>query len=180
MLKRVFINFLIILSIILLILPFLTTFNNLITNIFLKIRIYNLIQEAIVPHEARMVVLILNLLSIQASIAGATIFLEKGEKIYEVYLSWNCIGWQSLVLFLISLATGLRGNFKIFSKIKTILFGVLGTFWVNLLRISLVVIFAFFFGQLPAVIFHDYGSTLMIIAWLFLFWWFSYNFILED
>ena len=25
-------------------------------------------------------------------------------------------------------------------------------------------------GQLPAVLFHDYGGTLLVVGWLFAFW----------
>ena len=33
-------------------------------------------------------------------------------------------------------------------------------------------------GQLPAVLFHDYGGTLMVIGWMFLFWHFCQSSIL--
>ena len=45
--------------------------------------------------------------------------------------------------------------------------------------IVVVVLVAYFFGQFPATIIHDYGSLLAVIIWLFGFWWFVYAFVLE-
>jgi len=42
-----------------------------------------------------------------------------------------------------------------------------------------VAVIAYFFGQLPAVIYHDYGSTVIILAWLFAYWWFCHGWLLE-
>ena len=39
--------------------------------------------------------------------------------------------------------------------------GFLGTFLVNLFRMASVAMISYFFGQLPAVIYHDYGSTII-------------------
>jgi hypothetical protein len=57
--------------------------------------------------------------------------------------------------------------------------GFLGTFLVNLFRMASVAIIAYFFGQLPAVIYHDYGSTIIILGWLFAYWWFCHGWLLE-
>jgi exosortase/archaeosortase family protein len=67
-----------------------------------------------------------------------------------------------------------------FSKAKTWLLGFLGTFLVNLFRIAIVALISFYFGQNVAIIFHDYGSTIVVLAWLFIFWRFSYSYILEE
>jgi len=50
---------------------------------------------------------------------------------------------------------------------------------VNLLRISVVCVVAYYVGQLPAVIFHDYGGTILILLWLFAFWYFEHRYLLE-
>jgi len=48
------------------------------------------------------------------------------------------------------------------------------------LRLSLVYLFFYYTGyQIGILIFHDYISNLLIIAWLFAFWWFSYAFVLR-
>ena len=55
--------------------------------------------------------------------------------------------------------------------------GLIGTFMLNLLRISLVVLVFYFWGKLPATIIHNYGSVILTILWLFLFWWFIYSYV---
>ena len=94
---------------------------------------------------------------------------------------WNCIGWQSLLFFVITAFVGLQGDkYTNLSKLKALVIGGLGTFLVNILRIVVVVLVAFYFGQFPAIIVHDYGSIVAVIVWLFLFWWFAYSFVLES
>jgi hypothetical protein len=43
-----------------------------------------------------------------------------------------------------------------------------------------VALVAYFFGRLPAVIFHDYGGTLIILVWLVVFWYALFNYFLAD
>ena len=49
----------------------------------------------------------------------------------------------------------------------------------NILRMVSVAVIAFFFGQLPAVVYHDYGGTIIILAWLFAFWWICHTWLLD-
>ena len=86
-----------------------------------------------------------------------------------------------MLFFAITAFIGLQGDrYTNLSKFKAFLIGALGTFWVNILRIVLVIFVAYNFGQLTATVVHDYGSLLAVIGWLFLFWWFSYTFVLEE
>lgn len=166
------------LAAILLILPFITTFNEFLTSVVMKIKLYRLIQDFIVPSQVKMITVILRLLGIEAYPGLVTVSF--GKAIGQVVeISWNCIGWQSVILLLISLFTGLQGPYKIYSKFQTVVIGFLGTFLVNLIRVTLVILVTYYFGRLPGMIFHDYFSTIMIIAWLFFFWWFSFNYVLE-
>jgi len=43
----------------------------------------------------------------------------------------------------------------------------------------LIVLVAFFWGYLPAILIHDYGGTIIILVWLVLFWHFSTNHVLK-
>ena len=90
------------------------------------------------------------------------------------------MGWQSFILFGITLVTGLQGSIPRQRKLQLIALGLLGTFWMNLLRMAAVALVAYFFGRLPAVIFHDYGGTLMILVWLSVFWYALFNYFLAD
>jgi len=176
--KSTFKTLFILLAMILLILPFITTFNEFLTSVVMKIRLYRLIQDFIVPYQVKMITVILRLFGITAYPGLTTVSFGRvvGS---SVEISWNCIGWQSLVLLVISLFTGLQGPYKIYTKLQTVLIGFLGTFLVNLIRITLVILITYYFGRLAGVVFHDYFSTIMIIAWLFFFWWFAFNFVLE-
>lgn len=176
--KSTFKTLFLLLAVILLLLPFITTFNEFLTSFVMKIRFYRVIQDFIVPYQVKMISVILRLLGINASPSLTTVGV--GRAIGSSFeISWNCIGWQSLVLLVISLFTGLQGPYRTYTKIQTILIGFMGTFLVNIVRISLVIIVAYHFGRLAGIIFHDYFSTMMIIAWLFFFWWFAFNFVLE-
>jgi len=168
------------LVLILMVLPFVTTFNEFLTTLIMKIELYRKFQELIVPHLARMVGVLLGFLKISVEVSLDSLFLTQGARKLLVYISWNCIGWQSLILFFLTLVTGFQGSYKWGGKIQTVALGLLGTFLVNIIRIALVALIAFYLGRLPAAIFHDYFSTIMIILWLFFFWWFSYSFVLEE
>jgi len=57
--------------------------------------------------------------------------------------------------------------------------GIFGIAILNVLRITVVGIVALHFGQLPAVIVHDYGSVIATVVFLMAFWTIAYNSILE-
>jgi len=168
-----------IISISLLVLPLVTTFNEFLTRVIMKIELYRLIQNLIVPLEAKMVTVILRFFGISAFPTPTSINIGKPTTLgNSVIISWNCIGWQSFILLVITFLTGLQGSYYLLGKIQTIVIGILGTFLLNILRVSLVVLIAYRLSPLAATIFHDYFSTLFLVLWLFFFWWFSYKFVL--
>lgn len=176
--KKTFSNLFFILIIALMVLPFVTTFNEFLTRIVEDTSLYKLIQSFIVPYEVKLVKTILSVVGID-TLPGAVSFVKNGD-IQKVNITWNCIGWQSFVILLISLKSGFSDKFGALNKIEILLIGVLGTFLMNLVRISLVIIILYLFGKFPAIIFHDYGSIILTIAWLFFFWWFTYAYVLEE
>ncbi len=172
----------ILLVLILMFLPFVTTFNEILTKLVERAGWYAGIRDTIVPYLVRMIAVILKWFGYSTSQSLQTLTVQQNAMTAggtTVYISWNCIGWQSFLLFLLTLFTGLQGSFTFTSKIVTVLFGLLGTFWVNVFRISFIVLVAHWWGRLPAVLFHDYGSTLLIVIWLFIYWSVSYNHLLE-
>lgn len=166
-------------AILLMILPFVTTFNEFLTRVVETVGLDKVLADWIVPFEARMIAVILGVFGIPTQVSPSTIYLDKGGFFLPVYISWNCVGWQSFILYIATLITGLQGPFTRASKLEAMFVGFLGTFLVNLFRMASVAIIAYFFGQLPAVIYHDYGSTIIILVWLFLYWWFSHGWLLE-
>ena len=166
-------------AILLMILPFVTTFNEFLTRVVETLGLDVILTNWIVPGEVRLVAVLLGFIGIPAQVTPSTIVLDKGGFLLPVFISWNCVGWQSFILYVATLLTGMQGPFTRISKVETMVVSFLGTFLVNLLRIASVAAVAFYFGQLPAVVYHDYGSTIIILLWLAAFWWFSHGWLLE-
>ncbi len=175
--KKIFFSLFVLLAFLFILLPFLTTFNDLLTKLVIKFSFYVFLQEKIVPLEITAVGVVLKLIRI-----SYTQFPD-GLQVDNTFLkfSWNCLGWQSLVIFLGSLVIGLRNtSYTLVSKFKTIVFGLLGIFWVNVLRISFTIVLAKVSMPLFRYVFHDFLAAIVTIIWLFFFWWFAYSFILEE
>lgn len=174
--KRTFTTIFALLAVFLAVLPFLVTFNEVLTHLVEKFRLYMWVQEQIVPLEVRMVGVLVSPLGIN--------FLahQNGMTVNGIYagMTWNCIGWQSLLLLIITLVVGLRGNYTLVSKMETVLIGLLGTFLVNMARLVFIVILLAYSRPLFAVVYHDYLAAIVTIIWLFGFWWFSYSYVLEE
>jgi len=178
--KRTLSKILILLVLLLLILPFWTTFQDLLTQLIMRVEVYKSLQNVIVPYELKVTGTILSIAGMPIRVGNAYIEWTKSSGGNEViYLAWNCVGWQTLVLFVITLITGLSGNHSITSKGETLIIGILGTYLINIVRLVLVVVVYFIAGRPFGIIFHDYFSNLLTIGWLFGYWYFSYSFVLE-
>ncbi|HSP08808.1 MAG TPA: hypothetical protein VLU92_04350 [Candidatus Dormibacteraeota bacterium] len=154
----------------LMLLPLVTTFNDLLTTWAMGLGANNPLQ-AIVPVEARMVVALVGLVGIHAAVSGSYLVVWDGSGVmHTLFISWNCIGWQSLVLFAISLVSGLRGRHSLEARIQVVCIGVASTMLLNLIRVAAVAAIAAVIGVTPAILFHDYGGTLLVILFLFAFW----------
>ena len=167
-----------ILCALLMLLPLVTTFDDFLTTWALQLGANNPLQ-AIVPVEARMVVGLLGLAGIHAAASGSHLVVWDGAgAMHTLFISWNCIGWQSLVLLGVSFMSGLRGRHSIEARVQVIVIGVAGTMLLNLLRVAAVAGIAATVGVTPAVLFHDYGGTILVVAFLFGFWMFVQRWIL--
>jgi exosortase/archaeosortase family protein len=162
----------------LMLLPLVTTFDDLLTTWAMQLGANSPLQ-AIVPVEARMVVGLLGLVGIQSAASGSHLVVWDGAGVmHSLFISWNCIGWQSLVLLGVSLITGLRGRHPLEARFQVIVIGVAGTMLLNLVRVAAVAALAAKVGVTPAILFHDYGGTVLVITYLFLFWLFAQRWIL--
>lgn len=166
------------------ILPFVTTFNSVLTTLIDKVGLYKTLQDFIVPYESRLVIGVVRVFKIPAFLAPsgdiASFYLLKNMVYLPVQIQWNCLGWQSLLLLGISFTFGLEGNFSRFSKLECIVIGILGTFLINIFRMVFIITGAYFINSLFAFLIHDYFAALTTIVWLIFFWWFSYAFILDE
>lgn len=178
--RKTFSTLFIVLCVMLILLPFINSFQDILTRIVLHFKTYRVFQEMVVPHELRIMSTIINGLGIEAKSGNAFIMYLKNERPEVIYLAWNCVGWQSFLFLIITLFSGLAGNYTKLSKLETLLMGVLGTYLVNILRLVLVVVMYYFTGRGVGLVFHNYFSNLMSILWLFVFWWISYTYVLVE
>jgi exosortase/archaeosortase family protein len=162
----------------LMLLPLVTTFDDLLTAWAMQLGANSPLQT-IVPVEARMVVGLLGLAGLHAAASGSHLVVWDGAGVmHTLYISWNCIGWQSLVLLGVSFLSGLSGRHPVEARVQVIVIGVAGTMLLNLLRVAAVAGIAATIGVTPAVLFHDYGGTILVVAFLFGFWVFAQRWIL--
>jgi exosortase/archaeosortase family protein len=125
-----------------------------------------------------MVVGMLGLVGIHAAASGSYLVIwDSAGSMHSLFISWNCIGWQSLILLGVSLFSGVRGRQSFEARAQVVLIGVAGTMLLNLMRVAAVAAIAATWGQTPAVLFHDYGGTILVVTWLFIFWIFVQRFI---
>lgn len=174
--KQAFSSIFIFLIISLLLVPFILTFNDVITKIVEHFVLYTLLQDKILPIQVKVVGFIVREMGIDY------IPYADGMRIngYKIYMTWNCLGWQSLILFFLSLVVSLWGTgYTNFSKTQTIILGLIGIFWINIFRLSIIMVLAAYAMPLYRLVFHDYLAAFMSIGYLFVFWWFAYSFILE-
>jgi exosortase/archaeosortase family protein len=162
----------------LMVMPLITTFDDFLTTWAMQLGVDNPLQS-IVPVEARMVVGLLTALGIHSAAAGSHLVVwDRSGAMHVLLISWNCIGWQSLVLLVVSFVSGLRGRHPLESRVQVLIIGFAGTMLLNLLRVAAVALLAATWGQTPAILFHDYGGTVLVVAWLFVFWMFVQRWIL--
>ena len=161
----------------LMVLPLVTTFDEMLTSWAMLLGANNPLQ-AIVPAESRMVVSLLSLAGVRAAASGSHLVVwDAAGSMHVLFISWNCIGWQSLVLFGVSLISGLRSGHSLEARLQVVCIGVAGTMLLNLLRVAAVAWLAATAGVGAAVMFHDYGGTMLFVGFLFAFWAFAQRWI---
>ena len=178
--KKTLTRVLLLACLVLLILPFWVSFQDILTRGVLRVGWYKAIQDTIVPYELRVVGSLLLVLGFPVRMGAAYVEWTKPSGGNEViYLIWNCVGWQTLILFVITLITGLSGKHTWMSKLEALLIGIMGTYLINILRLIAVIVVYFWVGRTIGQVFHDYFSNLFSSSWLIGFWWFSYRFVLD-
>jgi len=164
---------------ILLLLPLVTTFDHLLAAWAAMLGIDQPLAS-VAPAEVRLAAGLLRSVGLPAAVDGSRLLVWGAAGPAAIQVTWNCVGWQSAVLLGISLMAGLRGRYPLEARAQVVLIGVLGTIVMNLLRIGLVGLIAAAAGTVPALIAHDYGGTLLMIAWLFALWTFAHRWVLPE
>jgi exosortase/archaeosortase family protein len=178
--KKTYQMLLVVLVITLMFLPFLNVFSYLLSGIAERTGFYKLLENYVTPYIVALTRAVLGLLGLRSRPGQSMLTVYYQQERYPIMIGWNCLGWQSMVIFFISLLTGLSGQFTRRSKAVCILIGTLGTFLFNLLRIVASILAIIFINRAFALVLHDYLMILLTIIWLLFFWWLSYRYVLEE
>ena len=142
--RDTFVTLFLILVLLLMFFPLMATFNDILTRVVINLRGYWFIREVIVPFEVRLTAVILAALGVEVAVTREYVVLSGSSQPFIAEIVWNCIGWQSLLFFGITAFIGLQGDrYSNLSKLKALIIGALGTFWINILRIVLVIFVAY-------------------------------------
>src|SRR3989344_4999940 len=174
--KNRFSSLFLMVALLLMVIPFISTFNEFLTKILLNFKLYALLESVVVPYEAKVVAGFYNMLGITAAANNYGVWVKN----MYLEIQWNCLGWQSAVLLIASYITGFQGKFTLSSRIETMIIGFMGVYLINIFRILIVGLLATFWGKYAAFIFHDWLSLIFVIGFFFAYWWFSYSFVLEE
>jgi len=138
------------------------------------------IKEILLPVTTRVVAVVLKALGFNVTVINfSKLLLERGGSVKGVGLLWNCVGWQTLIFFLIVLIVLLCGSYTSKSKIVCSVMGFDLVLFAGLLRILLVTVIDFYLAQGVAFFFRDYMGTIFVLAWVLFFCYLSYRYILE-
>lgn len=162
--------------------PFINSLNQFLVDIVEPFIFFKPIQDVIIPYEVRVIRVILGFLGIpmtggQPGAFSITLVTPSGGH-EPIVVAWNCLGWQSILIVLATFLTGLTGKFTFWSKIEVLAIGLMGTFLLNMARLTLIFILFYYFKGTVAMAFHDYGSVILTIGWLFALWYYAFNFVL--
>ena len=163
-------------AVLLLLTPFIATFDDLLAALAQRSGLDAMVAGIAAP-EARVVAAALNLIGVHAASSGATLWVFGAHPV-KLVIGWNCVGWEGLVIFGMTLVVGLRPQEHWEATLHILVIGILGTVVVNLVRIALVSVLAADAGYYPAIFVHDWAATLFTVVWLFGFWAFAQRWIL--
>ncbi len=131
---------------------------------------FDRLVSSIVPWETAGVGDLLRGFGLQAGNSANSVWLGGGFIPVSALVDWNCAGWQSFFLFGLTSVAGFGELHSNRSRLSTVLVGLGGVFAINVLRIAIVVLLGYYVSYSSALVFHDYGGTVMTLAWLLVFW----------
>lgn len=180
--KRTAMGVLLVIVFFLMLFPLINTLNQFLVNVIEPLIYFKPIQDVVIPYEVRIVRVILGFLNIpmtggQPGASSITLITKAGGH-SPIVVAWNCLGWQSALIVFATFMTGLTGKFKLTSKLEVLAIGLMGTFLLNIGRLTGVFVLFYHGNRGIAMAFHDYGSVILTIFWLFLLWYYAFNFVL--
>lgn len=158
----------------LLALPLILVFNDVLTRFVNNFYLYTYLQTFVTPIEIKIVGNILTIFGVNF-IGLRSSMIVNGR---EIYMNWNCLGWQSIILFVGSFLIVMRQRYILRNSLIAFFLGILGIFWINILRIVFVLLLFAYNLSLYGMIYHDYFAAVVTILYLFIFWLMTYKYIL--
>jgi exosortase/archaeosortase family protein len=131
----------------------------------------NYFMEPAVPFFVRIMVFVLMLLGIPATVSNPhTIMLDTSRGLVPVLFEAGCIGIQSFLIFsIIIVVTMMEESATVRTKLLWSLGGVVGTFVVNIIRVSLIAAVIYYFGYENWGEIHAWIGYALFLVWLAFF-----------
>jgi len=161
-------------ALILLTLPLVMTFSDLLASVASATG-FDRVISSIVPYETTAVADLLRGFGLPAGSNSSSVWLAGGFIPVTAMVDWNCAGWQGFALFGLTSVLGLGEVRTNWARVSVLLIGLVGVFAVNIVRILVVALLGYFVSYPAALLFHDYGGAVLTLVWLFAFWSFVFR-----
>jgi len=128
---------------------------------------------------AHLITSTLNLLTISASASGNVVTIHSKEGIFSLAIDAPCTGIKGMLAYG-SLAILMILDVKTTYKRKAVctIIGLIGTFFVNILRLLTIFLACYFFGIEAALDVHTHLGYGLFILWVFVFWTVAFKYLL--
>jgi exosortase/archaeosortase family protein len=161
------------------ILPMVETLNDLVALLAMRLGGERLLM-GFAPMAARYIAATLRyIFGVPVTVYGPSIYLEMGGVPLEVYLDWNCLGWQGFLLMVFALFVALQGDYTTVSKVKGALLGLEVFAAANAARILIPCLLLIHGDYRLALLFHNYLATPLILSFIALYWHLCTRYILQ-
>ena len=138
------------------VLPLINNMNDIMAKLAMTTGLNIYLKRNVVPTMTSTIsILLRHVFQIENIAVGSSVFVKAHEVYHELYIGWNCVGWQSLILLLFSIVTGLAGDWSLKSKLKCSIIGLESIIAINIARILAIAMVLIKFGPGTAVLFHD-------------------------
>jgi len=156
------------------VMPFLIFYGSLVTlNGTWGFVVNDFAQKHIAPVSSHLAYSFLNFLGYPVSISGTTItIISKNGEAISATVAGACSGIKGVTLFTLMIIGLLIGSqIKYRWRVLIILIGALIIFSLNILRISLIFIFGYYYGQRGLDIGHHWLGNILFLSFILSYWY---------
>jgi len=127
---------------------------------------------------ANLIGFLLNILGISATVNGINITIHAPEGPISLGISADCTGLKSMLAYgSLAILMILDVKAPIRKKILWATVGLIGTFFVNILRLLSIFLAVHFLGFEAGYSIHTYLGYTLFIAWVFVFWTIAFKYL---